>query len=313
MPTPSGAWRRLLFAALLAAAAVVLLASPALAIGGTGLSPFPPDAKSPNGKNIYNLYLGISIPALVVFFLVEALLLTIILRFRRSRQPAGYRPPQWHGNTRLEMVWTVLPFLILVGIGYASFRELQQDFVRPADSVTDMEITVIGRQFGWTYKYPEGFDVKSDGLQATPMVVPTGKLTRLKLQGQDVIHSFWVPDLTGKTDTVPGYDNYTWIKVSEPGQWRGECAELCGSGHYAMQILVKAVSPEEYDAWAADQAQKARATPTPSASASPSAAASPSASPSGSPSPSPSGSAQPSPSGSPGASPSPSGSPRPSP
>jgi cytochrome c oxidase subunit 2 len=201
----------------------------------------------------------------------------------------------------VEIAWTIVPFLILVAIGTFSFIELQRDFVRPADSATDMDIAVSGHQYGWTYSYPEGFQVKSDGLAATPLVIPTGKLVRLRLQSTDVIHSFWVVELTGKTDLVPGYDNYMWYKVSQPGKWRGECAELCGSGHYTMQILVQAVTPDEYQTWASDQLAKAKATPSPSASAAaPAASSSPSA-------------ASPSPSGygtSPAASPS--GSPRPS-
>ncbi len=288
--------RRMLLAAPLVTIASVLLASPALA--ATGLNPLLPNAVSPNGHNLYQLYLMISIPALVVFLLVEALLLTIVIRDRRRRQGAGYRAPQWHGNTRLEIVWTIVPFLILVAIGYLSFNELQTDFVRPADAVTDLDITVQGHQFGWIYTYPEGFQVRSDGQNATPMVVPTGKLIRLRMAGTaagaDVIHGFWVPELMGKTDVVPGYDNYTWFKVPEPGQWRGECTELCGAGHSTMQILVKAVTPDEYDDWVAQEKAKAAATPSPSASPSASPSPSPSAAPS--PSPSPSGSPRPSPS-----------------
>ena len=137
----------------------------------------------------------------------------------------------------------------------------------------------------------------ADGLAASPLVIPTGKLVRLRLQSTDVIHSYWVAELTGKTDLVPGYDNYMWYKVSEPGKWRGECAELCGSGHYTMQILVQAMTPDDYQAWVSDQVAKSKATPAPSAS--PSAAA---------------GTASPSPGASPGAltSPSPSGYPAPS-
>ena len=301
--------RRLLLAAPLVTIATVLLASPTLA--ATGLNPLLPDAVSPNGHDLYNLYLWISLPALGVFFLVEALLLTIIIRDRRRRHAPGYRPPQWHGSTRLEIAWTIAPAVILVFIGYFSFAELQQDFQRPSDAVTDLDIAVSGHQFGWTYTYPGDVQVKSEGLTAAdnPLVVPTGKLVRLKMDSVDVIHGFWVPDLMGKTDLVPGYDNYTWFKVSQPGEWRGECTELCGAGHYTMQLRVKAVTPDEYTDWLAQQKAKS-ASPSPGASPSespsPAASASPSASPSAgaSPSPSPSGSAAPSPS--------PSGSARPS-
>ena len=111
---------------------------------------------------------------------------------------------------------------------------------------------------------------------------------RLKLNSVDVIHGFWVPELMGKTDLVPGYDNYTWFEVAQPGEWRGECTELCGSGHSVMQLRVKAVTPDEYSDWLAEQKAKS-ASPSPSTAASPSPAGSPS--PGGSPTPAPSGAA----------------------
>jgi cytochrome c oxidase subunit II len=279
---------------LLVAPLVTIPLLPAPALAATGLNPLLPPGVSPNGQNLYDLYVLISIPALVVFFLVETLLLTIIIRDRRRRQSPDYRPPQWHGNTRLEILWTILPFLVLVAIGALSFNVLQRDFQRPTDAATDLDISVSAHQFGWTFAYPEGFAVTSEGLQAAdnPMVVPVGKLVRLKLNAEDVIHGFWVPDITGKTDAVPGYDNYMWFKIDQPGEWRGECTELCGDGHANMQIRVKAVSQSDYDAWVAEH--KAKASPSPSARAS--ASPSPSASASASPSPSPSASASPSPS-----------------
>lgn len=307
------AWR-LLLAASLGVLAVALTATSALAAGGgSGLNPLVPDGASTNGHRIYELYTYLISPfALFVFLLVEILLVIVIIRFRRRRQPPDYRAPQWHGNRWFEISWTIGPFLILCLIGFFSFRELQQDFVRPADSVTDLDITVSAHQFGWTYTYPEGFKVNSEGLSATPMVIPTGKLVRMRMQSTDVIHSFWVPDLTGKTDTVPGYDNYMWLQAREPGKWRGECAELCGTGHYTMQILVQAMTPDDYQAWVAEQVAKSKASPSPSPSANPGAAASPapatSASPaagaSASPGTSPAASAGSSPSANPSASPS---------
>jgi len=298
--------RRLLFAAPLVTIASVLLAGPALA--ATGLSPLLPDAVSPNGHNLFVLYNWISIPALAVFLLVQALLLTIIIRDRRKRRGPEYRPPQTHGNTRLEIAWTIAPAVLLGVIGYFSINVLANDFLVQGDVIapnrgpTDLAITVEGYQFGWRFTYPEGFKVVTSGFNAAdnPMVVPTGALIRIKLQSPDVIHSFWVPELAGKTDAVPGYDNFAWFKIPQPGEFRGQCTELCGVGHLTMQIRVKAVTPDEYNAWVAEQVAKAKATPTPSPAPTPSAVPSPGASPSASasprPSPSPSGSAQPSPS-----------------
>jgi cytochrome c oxidase subunit 2 len=274
--------RRLVLAVPLALLPVALASAPAWAI--SGLNPLLPNAKSVNGQHLYDLYLYQITPfALLVFVLVEGLLLAIVIKFRRSRQAAGYKPPQWHGNARLEFAWTLGPILILIFIGWVSFQELQRDFVRPADAVTYMDIGITAHQYGWTYTYPEGFQVKSEGLNAQPMVIPEGKLVRLHLDSTDVIHSFWVPDLMGKTDAVPGYTNYTWIKTTQPGEWRGECAELCGAGHYSMQIRVKAVSDAEYQLWRNNEMLQAKAAgsprPSPAASAGPSPASSPRPSP----------------------------------
>jgi len=280
--------RRLALAAPLVT--IPLLPAPALA-AGSGLSPLLPFGVSPNGHDLYDLYNLISIPAIIVFVLVEALLLTIILRDRRKRQRPDYRPPQWHGNTRLEIAWTVLPLLLMVAIGVLSFNELQKDFQQPFGTPSDLEINVTAHQFGWAYAYPQGFAVTSEGEAAVqPLVVPTGRLVRLKLDSDDVIHSWWVPDIGGKTDAVPGYDNFTWFDIGQAGQYRGQCTELCGVGHNTMQIMVKAVSPDEFDTWVAQQkAKQAQPSPSPSpspAAPSPSPAASASAKPSPSPSPS---------------------------
>jgi cytochrome c oxidase subunit II len=148
-----------------------------------------------------------------------------------------------------------------------SMVELQTDF-QPVSN-QDMTILVSGHQFGWQYDYPQGFTVHQDGsivTDVTPFVVPTGKLIKLEFRGTDVIHSWWVPAISGKTDAVPGYDNFSWLKIDQPGRWKGECAELCGSGHYSMQIIVQAMSPSDFDAWVAQQKAAATASPSPSGS-----------------------------------------------
>jgi cytochrome c oxidase subunit II len=282
-------------AALAAGNAVILALAFALPVmaAGSGLEPWPPVGVSPNGQHIHDFYMWISVPALIVFFGVEGALLFVILKYRRSKLPAGYVPPQTHGNNMLEVVWTLIPLVVILTIGVFSFFELQRDFQAQTLS-PDIEIHVVAHQFGWTYEYPDGFSVSQEGLNAAdnPMVVPVGKVVRLKIDTKDVIHSWWVPDITGKTDAVPGYSNYTWMKIDQPGKFRGECAELCGAGHYTMQISVQAVSQSDYDAWVAKQKAAAHPSPSPSAPASPSPSASPSAgaspSPSGSPAPSPS-------------------------
>ncbi len=234
-----------------------------------GIHPIFPTPVSPNGQGIYDLYVGISVPAIIIFVGVEAALLWVVIRFRRSRQPAGYVPPQVHGNNVLEVVWTALPLLVVLAIAGYSFAELQKDF-RPVSN-PQMTVIVSGHQFGWDYDYGNGVVVHQEGTlngDVTPFVVPVNTLVKLQFRGTDVIHSWWVPAISGKTDAVPGYDNFSWLKINQVGKWRGECAELCGAGHATMQIIVQSMQPSDFDSWMAQQ--KAAASATPSASASPS-------------------------------------------
>jgi cytochrome c oxidase subunit 2 len=278
--------------------ALGLLLGPLLvsSCGIGGLSPIFQTPVSPNGQDIYNLYVAISIPAIIIFVGVELALLWVVLKYRRSTQPAGYVPPQIHGNTRVEIVWTVAPLIVVLAIVAYSFAELQNDFQTVASKcpVGDtqgtsggtrcyaFEVLVSGHQFGWNYTYPEGFTVHQEGTLAgdvTPFVVPTHTLIRLRFQGTDVIHSWWVPAVSGKTDAVPGYDNFSWLKIDQVGRWRGECAELCGVGHSTMQIIVQSMDQPQYDQWVqfhlTPPQQTASASPSPSPSSSPSPSASP--------------------------------------
>ncbi|HKV86858.1 MAG TPA: cytochrome c oxidase subunit II [Candidatus Dormibacteraeota bacterium] len=242
--------------------------------GVGGISPIFPNPVSPNGQDIYNTYIGISLLAIPIFLGVELALLWVVIRYRRSRQPVDYVPPQVHGNTLLEVAWTLAPLVVVLAIAVYSFAELQKDF-QPISN-QQMLVVVSGHQFGWTYRYENGVEVHQEGTLAgdvTPFVVPTQTLVKLQFEGTDVIHSWWVPAISGKTDAVPGYDNFSWLKIDQPGQWRGECAELCGAGHSTMQIIVKAVPRYQFDDWMATQLAKSKASP--SAAASPSGSPSP--------------------------------------
>jgi cytochrome c oxidase subunit II len=236
-----------------------------------GISPIFPAPVSPNGKGIYDTYIGISVVAIIVFLGVELALFWVALRYRRAAQPPGYVPPQVHGHTGLEIAWTIAPLIVVLGIAGYSFAELQRDF----QPISNEQMTVIisAHQFGWTYDYGHGVVVHQEGsltTDVTPFVVPTNTLVKLQLRGTDVIHSWWVPAISGKTDAVPGYDNFTWLKIDHPGKWKGECAELCGAGHASMQIVVQAMDKPDFDAWFAKQQAQPSASPSGSPSASPS-------------------------------------------
>ena len=256
---------RAIFTTLGLAAAAVALSS----CGGLGgISPIFPTPVSPNGQDIYNTYVLISIPAIIVFVGVEAALLWVVIRYRRSRQPVGYVPPQVHGHTGLEIAWTLAPLVIVIAIAIGSFFTLLKDF-QPINN-QQMLVVVSGHQFGWDYRYENKVVVHQEGTLAgdvTPFVVPVNTLVKLQFQGTDVIHSWWVPAISGKTDAVPGYDNFSWLKITQTGTWRGECAELCGAGHSTMQIIVQAMSDSDYQAWVQKQkAATSSASPSPSPS-----------------------------------------------
>jgi cytochrome c oxidase subunit 2 len=239
----------------------------------------PAHGASPNAKETYSLYMITLYIALVIFFAVEGALVYALIKFRKRK---GNVPAQIHGNTRLEVGWTVAAAVILLALAAITFSKLSSIQNPPnsgpggaqlgeAESLlyasTDrklppngkaLEITVIGRQYIWQFVYPGANE--PDGLGAPysyeELVVPTNTTISLNIVSEDVVHSWWVPELGGKFQAVPGYHNYTWFKVSKPGLFRGQCAILCGRGHARMIATVKAVPPAQFEAWLAHQKQQ---------------------------------------------------------
>lgn len=231
---------------------------------------------SSNATEIASLYKITLYLALVVFVAVEGALVYTLWRFRARKSAA---PAQIRGNTRLEIGWTVGAAVILIVLAVLTFAKLSS--IRdPSNSgpggdrlVADdhalyasadrklppngksLNIKVIGRQFIWQYVYPGASE--ADGLGAPysyeEMVVPTETTVTLDVVSEDVVHSWWIPRLGGKFQAVPGYHNYTWFKISKPGLYRGQCANLCGRGHARMIATVKAVPPAQFDAWLAER------------------------------------------------------------
>jgi cytochrome c oxidase subunit II len=239
----------------------------------------PKSGGSPNADQIDSLYKITLYVALVIFFAVEGALGYALWKFRKRK---GAVPAQIHGNTRLEVGWTVAAAVILVGLAIVTFAKLSsiQDPANsgPSGDQTSGEsgllyasaerklppngkslnIQVIGRQYIWQYVYPGANE--PDGLGApysyVQMVVPTETTVTLDIVSADVVHSWWIPELGGKFQAVPGYHNYSWFKISKPGVYRGQCAALCGRGHARMIASVKAVPPAQFDAWLAYQKQQ---------------------------------------------------------
>jgi cytochrome c oxidase subunit 2 len=238
----------------------------------------PQSGGSPNANEIDSLYKITLVVALVIFAAVEGGLLYALVRFRKRK---GAVPAQIRGNTRLEVGWTVGAALILVALAALTFAKLGsiQD---PANSSPggdalagvsgtlyasaerklppngkSLNINVIGRQYIWQFVYPGASE--PDGLGAPysyeEMVVPTNTTVTLDIVASDVVHSWWIPQLGGKFQAVPGYHNYTWFKIPKPGIYRGQCALLCGRGHARMIATVRAIPPPQFDAWLARQKQ----------------------------------------------------------
>ncbi len=198
-----------------------------------------------------NVFWIIFVIAVIVFVVVEAALLFAVFRYRE--RPGMANPRQLHGNTTLEIIWTAIPTVFLVLILVFTIRGLLEvaPEAEPADA-NKVQVTAIGHQWWWEFYYPQYGFTTADTLE-----VPTGTVVSVSLYSNNVIHSFWVPQLTGKTDLVPGHDNKKWFKADTAKTYVGICAEYCGTQHANMKFNVKAVGADEYQTWVHTQQQKA--------------------------------------------------------
>lgn len=250
----------------LAALAAFAGSGTALAAGPTpwqmGLQP----AATPIMERISSFHgLLLGVITLICLF-VLALLLYSCWRFRESRNPV---PSRQSHNTALEVVWTAVPVLILVIIAVPSFKLLYFQDVLPK---TELTVKAIGRQWLWSYEYPDNGNFTFDALMVDDseisgeqkrlldtdnlVVVPTQTNVRIQVTAADVLHSWTVPAFGVKIDAVPGRLNEVWINVSEPGMYYGQCSELCGLRHGFMPIAIKAVPKAEFETWVAEAQQK---------------------------------------------------------
>jgi cytochrome c oxidase subunit 2 len=228
----------------------------------------PESGPSKNANDIAELYALILAMALVVFVGVEGCLIWFMVRFRARR---GRVAAQIHGNTRLEIGWTVGAAVILVFITVVTFIKLPGIKNPPASDIdaagnkvasttllasTDqpappkgakLNIVVDGQQYVWRFQYPR--QNNKDVFAYEEMVVPVGMTVTLDITADDVAHSWWIPKLGGKMDAVPGYVNHAWFKADKPGVFAGQCAELCGRNHANMYARVRAVPFDEYQRW----------------------------------------------------------------
>jgi cytochrome c oxidase subunit 2 len=240
---PSLVRRRLVV--VLPALAVALAAAAAASAANGGFT--PQYAHSPNTHHINTAYYVILGFTSVIFVIVETALVAFIWKYRsrgRGREAEGQ---QVHGHTRLELIWTVVPVVILAIIGTVVFLELPKITGAPASAATKVEITVEGHQFYWLFIYPNG------ARSINELHVPVDQDVELKVLSADVVHSWWIPQLQGKIQAIPGRTNHIWFRADRAGTYYGQCAELCGLYHEAMKATVVATSPAEYQSFIRSQ------------------------------------------------------------
>lgn len=236
--------RRPVALALAFAAAALLASACAADAPQDALDPAGPFARK--ADDLWNLVFPI---AVVIFFIVQGALIFALVRFRRR---PGREAAQFHGNTKLEVLLTAIPALILAGIAVPTVQAVFDISNEPTENVVN--VTVVAHQFWWEYRYPDLGIVT-----ANEMHIPTGQPVRIRLEGAatdqvdgtaQVIHAFWVPRLGGKQDIVPGRVNLITLQADDPGTYMGQCTEYCGLGHAEMRLRVIAHDAGDFQAWA---------------------------------------------------------------
>jgi cytochrome c oxidase subunit 2 len=244
--------RRLVLVAVAALALVLAACSEVKNNGQNSMEP-----KGPEAQKIYNLFVPILIIAIIVGIAIIVATVTLALKFR-YKKGSNENPKQIHGNTRLEIGWTVLPALLLAIIAVPTVATIFDLAQNPGPQA--LQVNVEGKQWWWQFSYPDAKVVTADEL-----VIPAGRDVYVSLRACDgvsstpdtcnVIHSFWVPELAGKKDVVPGQTNHLTLKADKPGTYLGQCAEYCGLSHANMRFRVIAKSASDFQQWLSEQQQ----------------------------------------------------------
>ncbi|HEY8731879.1 MAG TPA: cytochrome c oxidase subunit II [Candidatus Limnocylindria bacterium] len=210
--------------------------------------PWPVDPQGPLARSIADLYWVMFGAAVVVLAIVVGALVVAGIRFRER---PGHQARQYHGNNVLELIWTIVPTLMVISFSVLSFQRLT--LVNDVDSGTAMTVKAEAKQWVWSFQYPTDTKFKlSDGSYlkaAEELHIPVGQKVKIELSSTDVIHAFYVPKLGGQKDAVPGRATEMWIQADRPGTYNGQCVEFCGTGHADMLITVVAQNPIDYASW----------------------------------------------------------------
>ena len=209
------------------------------------------DPRSTNAESLYHLSNFVLAITGVIFVVVSSLLAYVMVKFRNRPSDVPREPAQVYGSTQIELAWTVIPILIVVVLFLSTARVIHavQDVAKPAKAVA---VTVIGHQFWWEFRYP-GLGI----VTANELHIPVSTPTYLKLLSADTDHSFWIPQLGGKTDLIPNRINEMWMDPNQVGIYLGQCAQYCGTQHAKMLLRVSVDSNEDFDAWVHAQKQPA--------------------------------------------------------
>jgi cytochrome c oxidase subunit II len=225
------------------AVAVVLTVLATAGVAAAANGGFTPQfAHSPNAHRINTAYWVVLIFTSVIFVIVEGALITFVWKYRQRGRPRTADGAQVYGHSRLEVTWTVIPVIILAVIGAVIFYELPAIANAPA-AVNPIRITVEGHQYYWQFDYPNGARSIND------LHVPVDQVVLLTVKSYDVVHSWWIPQLGGKIQAIPGRTNHIWFKADRAGTYYGQCAEFCGLYHEAMHARVLATSDGDYRAF----------------------------------------------------------------
>jgi len=233
----------------------------ALCLVLTACATTPQNSLNPAGefaRRADHLYKSVFIIVVLVFVLVEGAIVLFLVKYRE--RPGAQAPVQIHGHTRAEVIWTIIPALVLAGVAIPTVK-LIFDFARVPPASKRVDVTVTGHQWWWQYEYKKGG--KTVVTTANELHIPVKRPVYLTLASKDVIHAFWAPRLNGKTDVVPGHSNHMTIEADEPGTYFGQCSQYCGISHANMRLRVIAETADGYQAWVDAQSQKAAAPTDP--------------------------------------------------